>query len=599
MEQATDGQTGWRLKAEVIAGLIILAGAYSQSRVGLDLPVATLILAVGGVAIVFIRGKFRWPQLRWPQVLFLCLVSLGLLGLSRADLKGSVRELIQLGEIFLISWYLFATWRREAMKPLLTGLGVLSLILVLAGVLKLYQFPPFDLSEARHAALLVIGFPFLILALRRKKWWLLGALALSALVLGLGLKNAGLLLCWGVTAVLTALLLDRKLAAFAGGAVVLALGLSLAAPGKSAWDSLNPRYDRQYRKRLFIEYSASLLAPKYYPAGGGLGEYKRSVNSLKQYLEDQPSPGEEKIPRDSNNQYLLTMVEAGLPAAAALLLLFGAGIALPLLNLKNLQKEEKEAALAVACAAAGLLLAGLFSTVLGRGIGIWTGAVLGLSWAVLPKITRTGFAPFALRLAMPALCVLSGLGIMVLVNRETDELEHVSRVNRSLRAGLFGVKPEDQGTEGEFTESGLRIIRLTDVDEPVAAGTIRVEGEDYVRVTGFFRTVRANDASGNKALEIPNDTGKGVGEAVYEFELKEAGTYQLSARVFWPDECSNSLGFEIAGVKHSISTELLKTWHTLKSKKKQKLPAGKLTLKIRNLEDGIRLDYFELEPLKK
>ena len=107
------------------------------------------------------------------------------------------------------------------------------------------------------------------------------------------------------------------------------------------------------------------------------------------------------------------------------------------------------------------------------------------------------------------------------------------------------------------------------------------------------------DASGMKALVIPLNSGKGVGRAEYKISVPENGMYRARVRVYWEDGCSNSLRFLCMGGKQIFASERFKEWHTLNSRKTFELPAGDQLVTVENTEDGIKLDYFELEKVEQ
>ena len=45
-----------------------------------------------------------------------------------------------------------------------------------------------------------------------------------------------------------------------------------------------------------------------------------------------------------------------------------------------------------------------------------------------------------------------------------------------------------------------------------------------------------------------------------------------------------------------VSSGLFNKWHELRCKRTFALEAGTATLSVRNVEDGVRLDYLELRP---
>ena len=143
---------------------------------------------------------------------------------------------------------------------------------------------------------------------------------------------------------------------------------------------------------------------------------------------------------------------------------------------------------------------------------------------------------------------------------------------------------------------GLRVVSLPDDLTKPAGGRrgVRVEAEAFIDSTGSIVAVEANDASGNKALAIPNNTMKGVGRARYTVTVPSAGTYALHARVAWEDGCSNSVRFEAAGKSVLLSSDVYRRWHTLQGKLTLKLAEGENEVLLHNQEDGIQVDFWGL-----
>ena len=114
-----------------------------------------------------------------------------------------------------------------------------------------------------------------------------------------------------------------------------------------------------------------------------------------------------------------------------------------------------------------------------------------------------------------------------------------------------------------------------------------------------FKIVPANDASGDLAVESPNDSGKGVGHAVYEVDIPQHGAYRLMARVWWEDGCSNSLGIQVSGQPQVVlADEIFNRWHNIEAAQPVKLKAGKCKITLVPVEDGIKIDHFSLVPVK-
>jgi len=113
----------------------------------------------------------------------------------------------------------------------------------------------------------------------------------------------------------------------------------------------------------------------------------------------------------------------------------------------------------------------------------------------------------------------------------------------------------------------------------------------------------ARGASGDSYVEIPQGKGNPpevtTGQATWTIELPESGTYYLWCRVWWGDECSNSLTVQIDDAPPFTfgQDSTYKSWHWVKSPprlKQLKLKEGTHTLTIKNREDGVRIDQIFL-----
>ncbi len=115
-------------------------------------------------------------------------------------------------------------------------------------------------------------------------------------------------------------------------------------------------------------------------------------------------------------------------------------------------------------------------------------------------------------------------------------------------------------------------------------------------------------ASADRYLEIPQGSGNPPkmtnGHAVVEFRVDDAGTYYLWCRVWWFDECGNSMSMNIDDSRPFTFGQdaTYKTWHWVRAPrrlKQLKLKAGAHRLNIRNREDGIKLDQVLLTDDKR
>lgn len=109
--------------------------------------------------------------------------------------------------------------------------------------------------------------------------------------------------------------------------------------------------------------------------------------------------------------------------------------------------------------------------------------------------------------------------------------------------------------------------------------------------TGPSKTV-----SGGGFIEIPWDQNKtkGVGQATYKFNVKEAGVYYVWARTFWANGCGNSVEVLVNGGEGKILGEdgTYDAWHWVGGRARVALKAGPNTMILKNRETGVRVDQF-------
>ena len=618
-EVAPVAEAGGGYSLAPVALLVVLLAAACQltiggrvsstgEQLGFGVPWTTLILAGAALLAWAVppAGR-RWPGLPWLHLLLIASFASGLLGLPPEAWQGGLKEWVQIIEVFGLAWLLGRWQEPRHFAGLVRWLGLPALGFLALLVSQRVGGPSLGLSETRLAGLLVMAFPFLLVASRTWRWPVARVTAwLSALIVGLCVGNGGLLLVWVVVTLFTTWRCSGAWARRWLGPLVLALALSLVPrPSGSPWQTLNPHWDAQHPRRLFLEYQASLTAPLVFPLGAGLGQYKSAINHLRQVQPQQPHPEDTKIPRDSNSQYLLTLVEAGLLASGMLLLM----LLLAWWRTGRLARAYRtddatihEAWYGLQGALLAVLLAGLFTTILGRGIGLWTGALLGLSYAqVAPLLPGSWQGHYLNRLTLPAFLAVAailmlGVGMPLLAQAGDPR----GPWNRRLATELWGAAAEAEPAPppavktSAHTASGLAIVTMT-AETPVVP-RVRQEAETTLTLSAPLRAVAANDASNHQVLLIPNESGKAVGEASYTLDLPKAGIWRLRARVWWEDGCSNSVAFVLGDQPPDLlSSELFLTWHELSARLAHPLPAGPVKVILRNVEDGIRVDWFELE----
>lgn len=136
------------------------------------------------------------------------------------------------------------------------------------------------------------------------------------------------------------------------------------------------------------------------------------------------------------------------------------------------------------------------------------------------------------------------------------------------------------------------------------------EAEDAKSITLNFkkRTTPFKDSrntlSSGGCIEIPEkingEEHKEVYEGVvtYEVNIPSAGEYSFWARTYWgPDKgCSNSFWVSLNGGAPQVFGEdgTYLVWHWVKLKEKVNLPQGKVSLVLKNREDGIMIDQIFL-----
>lgn len=115
-------------------------------------------------------------------------------------------------------------------------------------------------------------------------------------------------------------------------------------------------------------------------------------------------------------------------------------------------------------------------------------------------------------------------------------------------------------------------------------------------------------ASGRKYLEVAQGKGNPPkvvsGEALYVFSVDSKGQYYLWCRVWWPDECGNSFNISVDDSKSFTFGQdgTFKRWHWVKAPlrlKQLKLTKGKHSLRVKNREDGAKIDQVLLTSDRK
>ena len=133
------------------------------------------------------------------------------------------------------------------------------------------------------------------------------------------------------------------------------------------------------------------------------------------------------------------------------------------------------------------------------------------------------------------------------------------------------------------------------------------------QATGRDQKRAAQTASGGAFLEIleganPKDKSRITGEVVYHVSIPAAAQYKLWARSDWLDSCGNS--FEVIAYPGSSASvpknaadrtqfvlgedSIYRRWHWVEYRQPLSLKKGIVTLRLRNREDGARVDRIFL-----
>ncbi len=558
---------------------------------GVEVPLATLfIFAAAAAAGLASRRRTAGGgdaglgattagvrPLAWPQAFFMLAAALGLAALVASRAWTDVlKESVQLAEVALVApWLAARAVRRDGVARLGDCLAGVTVAVLGLAVLGWRESWPLALSDAKSAVFVVGGLPFLLGrcgGLRRPLRE--AAVVAVGLAVGVTFGHGGMLVAALVVVALVGVTAGR-----AGRWVTVAAGLALvmgsalqATAGTNPWSQLSLHFSSGHVRRGYIEARAALLAPRHRPFGGGLGKYLETINELRPLQPLVPDPRDQKIPRDGNCQYLVTLVEAGLPAVVALLTM----VAWAACSAAGAARSGGGPGPAAAVAAiVGWGVAGLFCVFVSRGGGVWFGALFGAASALRP-----GVRPKVLQRRLLPASVVAGSLVLALVWAGEGDAGAVR--SRGLRGGL---------------DRRLRVVDLPD-ELAVGGGILKVEAEAARETTPPFVVGAFDGASGGGALAISEGAGKGTGTATLAFEVSEPGEYLLYGRVWWDDACSNSLRIVISEEATVLTDEVFGRWHVVEAARPHRLTAGTHTVRLENLEDGIRLDWLALRRLE-
>lgn len=144
-----------------------------------------------------------------------------------------------------------------------------------------------------------------------------------------------------------------------------------------------------------------------------------------------------------------------------------------------------------------------------------------------------------------------------------------------------------------------------------SAAKVVVEAEHYLSIKASMSKMSDSKASAGKCIGIPlrrphatSETGPSDdGHAYYKVKIPKAGTYQFWGRCWWYDSCGNSFFVLVDSTKVTSKTpyvtdQTFRKWHWVAGPKVS-LSKGTHTIRIRNREDGAKMDQWLLTTTPK
>ena len=559
--------TGKRIQT---TGLVLLV-------VGACCPAGWHGVGAGLLGLLLLAGRSLWVQAKtrgsvaMPWVLAALLAWWGLsISVVPPGRLGALREWLQWGLLLGGGWYASRALGRDGWERFPTiasvGLGVSLAVGVLqlvwpgatAGLVSFLHGASYaaggngpDLveevvvglqrSHLQYCALVYLALPFALSRLRHV-WLRLPLLFVACYtvqppgllllpVIGIGMC---LVVPWGQKEHRTRDLLLRLSVLLIAN---LSIGLRLGAPATGWFLPDRPQ------ERLAIERQAALSSVPARPVGYGPGTYRESVRKAR-IAADLPKPEQDRVRRDGNSQFLVHMIETG-AIGAVLLLTY---ILLAIWRARG--RNEVAVALLV------VLIVGLVTVFLVRGLGPLCCVLLGYGWA---RSDARGGRHLLAQIALIAVAVGAGLA--------WPYREEVAAVPAA--------------------------------DLPDTQERIWVEAETAKTISPRWRVDPEADAGGNEVLRVPLGVGKRVGEASYQLVSPAAGRWKLWLRVRWSGGCANSILASVDGSPPaSVEDAIFGRWHWVDVHPKHTfvLPEGEFELVLGNSEDDVAVDQIVFLP---
>lgn len=559
----TTAASGERIQ---LAGMALLV-------LGVACPWTWRGLGPGLAGLALLAGVSLWRQAKTWQVAVLPWLLVGFLALSALSLTmaeqrlGALRQWLQWAVLLVGGWYggrdlgeraraRFGDWLGWALGANVVA-GVWQLLWPgAAAALAAFLHGPayaaggagpelaeelvlgFQNSHMQYGALLCLTLPFALARGKRLGWrlillalaaWTLRPLPLLAVLAGQAVAGMGTPM--------------RRV--LAGLAIALCVVLR---PGPSSLDWVNPyvRTEAGWQpKRLLVEHAAACdsLAKRW--LGWGPGTYRDSIRRARIEAE-LPRPGQDRVRRDGNGQFLLLAVESGGAAA----LLFAGYLLVAFGRARRLPPED-----GLTAALAGLLALGCCTGLLGKGLGPLTGILLGCAW-------RGGKAGNWRSLAEQAAVLAVAVGL-----------------------GMLWPKPAAEPVPA--------------AELPATRERIWVEAEDADTLDPVWQIVPEADAGGNRVVYLPPGAKGQTARASYRLVSPAAGRWKLWLRVRWGGGCANSVLASVdGGPPVTVEDAIFERWHWVDVHPNHSfvLPEGEFLFELFGSEDDVAVDQIAFLP---
>jgi O-antigen ligase len=378
------------------AVIVVALGASQYSlKLGKEAYLSPVDVALGLVLLVWgirVWWEKRLRSVRFPPLVSVLFVAAGALSFFRSsDRLGSLKEILQWGEYFIVAFVLLADALREfrhVRTITWTFLGVAGAIVLIAAAQ--YLCPGVDAFDVRGTfgnrnilgGFLALALPVAFgVSLCERRWPIRGGLLL-AVAAGCLVSLSGATLL-ALLVALSVVALGRSKGVFPGLVAVALAAVALALPhlprdNLREWTRSVALFDENGDVTPRVsEWQAALNMWEDNPVlGVGAGNYQSNIGRYYGYV---PRANRNLTERDSHNTYLVLLSSTGLAGLTAFLgmLIFFAHRAGAAFHSRS-DPWEKGLALGLLGGLIGFSINGLWAGLLVRGIGVPLALVFAL-----------------------------------------------------------------------------------------------------------------------------------------------------------------------------------------------------------------------------